>query len=90
MAQNRFENYWPDAELEIIDEGAEPSEFWDDLNGEGQYDRSLSEHGAPLLEPRLFHCRLVGSHERVKVEEVPHFEQAVSILNCIVLMYFRL
>ncbi|XP_061390689.1 gelsolin [Musca vetustissima] len=74
MATERFGHYWPDAEAEVIEEGAEPEEFWEDLNGEGVYDRSLSEKVAPILEPRLFHCRLVRNH--IKVEEVNHFEQA--------------
>lgn len=74
MAAERFGHYWPDAETEVIEEGAEPDDFWDDLNGEGQYDRSLSEKVAPILEPRLFHCHLVRN--RIKVEEVNHFEQA--------------
>ncbi|XP_075147928.1 gelsolin isoform X2 [Haematobia irritans] len=75
MAQERFGHYWPDAEAEVIEEGAEPEDFWEDLNGEGTYDRSLSDKGsAPILEPRLFHCRLLRN--RIKVEEVNHFEQA--------------
>jgi len=73
-AVNRFDGFWDDAEVEIIDEGAEPDDFWELLNGEGIYDRSLVEHGAPILEPRLFHCHLVG--DRIKVEEVAHFEQS--------------
>jgi len=77
-AVNRFDGFWDDAEVEIIDEGAEPDDFWELLNGEGIYDRSLVEHGAPILEPRLFHCHLVG--DRIKVEEVAHFEQSVSSL----------
>ncbi|XP_037946730.1 gelsolin-like isoform X1 [Teleopsis dalmanni] len=74
MAIERFQYFWPDAELDVIDEGAEPDDFWDDLNGEGIYDRSIDEGGAPLLEPRLFHCRLVHG-DRIKVEEVGNFEQ---------------
>ncbi|KAM8706914.1 hypothetical protein ACLKA7_011075 [Drosophila subpalustris] len=73
-AMERFTGYWNDAELEIIDEGAEPEEFWEELNGEGQYDRSLEERSAPLLEPRLFHCRLTRAGH-VKVEEVAQFQQ---------------
>ena len=75
LANLRFEHFWPGATLEIIEEGAEPGDFWEDLNGEGMYDRSLIAQRAPLLEPRLYHCRLVGN-ERIKVEEVTHFEQA--------------
>ncbi|XP_017848746.1 gelsolin isoform X2 [Drosophila busckii] len=73
-AKERFAHYWPDAQMEIVEEGAEPQEFWDEINGEGQYDRSLEEGHAPLLEARLFHCRLT-SIGRAKVEEVAQFEQ---------------
>lgn len=84
MAIERFGNYWPDVEAEVIEEGAEPDNFWEDLNGEGIYDRSMSEKGAPLLEPRLFHCRLMG--HRIKVEEVNHFEQADLDMDDVMLM----
>ncbi|KAH8369418.1 hypothetical protein KR009_010319, partial [Drosophila setifemur] len=73
-ALDRFAHYWDDAELEQVEEGAEPDEFWDELNGEGQYDRSLGDQGAPLLEPRLFHCH-VKPNGQVKVEEVAKYEQ---------------
>lgn len=73
-ATTRFAHYWKDAELELIEEGAEPDEFWADLNGEGQYDRSLEDETAPLLEPRLFHCRLTRAG-RAKVEEVADYQQ---------------
>ncbi|XP_017057093.1 LOW QUALITY PROTEIN: gelsolin [Drosophila ficusphila] len=73
-ALDRFARYWDDAELEQVEEGAEPEEFWEELNGEGQYDRSLGDIGAPLLEPRLFHCRL-SSSGLVRVEEVAKYEQ---------------
>ncbi|XP_016974948.1 gelsolin isoform X2 [Drosophila rhopaloa] len=73
-ALDRFTHYWDDAEIENVEEGAEPEEFWEELNGEGQYDRSLGDLGAPLLEPRLFHCRL-GSRGLVRIEEVAKYEQ---------------
>ncbi|EDW58455.1 gelsolin isoform X1 [Drosophila virilis] len=73
-ATARFAHYWKDAELELVEEGAEPDEFWEELNGEGQYDRNLEDHTAPLLEPRLFHCRLTRTG-RAKVEEVADFQQ---------------
>lgn len=84
MATERFGLYWPDVEPEIIEEGAEPEEFWEDLNGEGVYDRSLAERGAPILEPRLFHCRLM--RHRIKVEEVNHFEQADLDMDDVMLL----
>lgn len=73
-AVDRFSDYWDDVELEQVEEGAEPDEFWEELNGEGQYDRSLGDDGAPLLESRLFHCHL-SSGGFLKVEEVAQYEQ---------------
>ncbi|KAH8294598.1 hypothetical protein KR018_000155 [Drosophila ironensis] len=73
-AVERFGSYWKDATIELLEEGAEPEEFWEQLNGEGQYDRSLGDKGAPLLEPRLFHCQLTP-HGQVKLEEVAKYEQ---------------
>lgn len=59
-----------------MDEGAEPDIFWEYLNGEGVYDRSLSDKGRPLLEPRLFHCHVTDDNRRIKTEQVPHFAQS--------------
>lgn len=84
MAVQRFGHYWPDANAEIVEEGAEPDDFWEDLNGEGIYDRSTAEKGAPILEPRLFHCRLFDN--RIKVEQVNHFEQADLDMDDVMLM----
>ncbi|TMW39434.1 hypothetical protein DOY81_015486, partial [Sarcophaga bullata] len=84
LANERFAHYWPDAEAEIVEEGAEPDDFWEYLNGEGIYDHSISEKGAPILEPRLFHCRLLGN--RIKVEQVNHFEQGDLDMDDVMLM----
>ncbi|XP_055848668.1 gelsolin isoform X2 [Episyrphus balteatus] len=74
MAEDRIGRFWPSFENEVIQEGAEPDDFWDDLNGEGIYDRGMGKGGSPILEPRLFHCRILVSG-RIKVEEVPDFQQ---------------
>ncbi|XP_067616887.1 gelsolin-like [Eurosta solidaginis] len=73
-ANEHFAHYWPNGQTKVIQEGAEPCDFWEELHGEGEYDRSVNDLGAPLLEPRLFHCKLVAW--RTKVEEVRHFEQS--------------
>ncbi|XP_055384531.1 gelsolin isoform X2 [Condylostylus longicornis] len=75
MAQERIAEFWPGKEMEVIEEGAEPDDFWEPLNGEGVYDRTVGNPGAPLLEPRLFHCR-ISRNGRIMVEEVSDFEQA--------------
>ncbi|XP_011180963.1 gelsolin isoform X1 [Zeugodacus cucurbitae] len=84
MAIERFSGYWSDAVVEVIEEGAEPDNFWELLHGEGIYDRSMSEATKPLLEPRLFHCRLNG--EQLQVEEIPQFEQADLDTNDVMLL----
>ena len=65
-------------DVKIIYEGCEPEEFWTALGGKGDYDTELDPPGRPLLEPRLFHCHLW--HAKLRVEEVPHFDQEVSIV----------
>ncbi|XP_054726813.1 gelsolin-like [Anastrepha obliqua] len=84
MAIERFSNYWPDAVVEVIEEGAEPDDFWELLHGEGIYERSMTDVTKPLLEPRLFHCRLVG--KRLEAEEITRFEQADLDPNDVMLL----
>ncbi|XP_036323482.1 gelsolin-like [Rhagoletis pomonella] len=84
MATERFAHYWSDAAVEVVEEGAEPDDFWEFLHGEGIYDRSMGDVTKPLLEPRLFHCHLDG--KRLQAEEVAHFEQADLDPNDIMLL----
>lgn len=64
-----------DAQVEVIDEGSEPDNFWELLKGKTDYDTELDPPGAPCLEPRLFHCKLLSSG-KLRVEEIGDFEQA--------------
>lgn len=64
-----------DVHIQQIDENVEPDEFWQALNGKGDYDKDVDQPGAPLLEPRLFHCKLL-SNGKVKWEEIADFEQS--------------
>lgn len=57
-----------------ISEGEEPVEFWEALGGEGDYDHEIDAPGAPFLEPRLFHCRILFNG-KFRVEEINNFEQ---------------
>lgn len=74
LANNLVSVVSPDHESEVIAEGDEPSEFWSALGGEGEYDTELDPPGPPLLEPRLFHCR-IRWNGKFKVEEINDFEQ---------------
>lgn len=64
----------PNIDAQIINENAEPDDFWNALNGKGDYDTELDPPGAPFLEPRLFHCKLL-SNGKLRVEEVDDFLQ---------------
>lgn len=65
----------PNATIEVIEEGSEPAEFWEALGGEGDYDHELDPAGAPFLDPRLFHCRILFNG-KLRVEEIGQFEQS--------------
>lgn len=64
----------PNIDAQIIDEKHEPEEFWRALNGKTAYDMETDAPGAPLLEPRLFHCKLLSSG-KLRVEEIDNFTQ---------------
>lgn len=64
----------PNIDAQIIEEKHEPAEFWRALNGKAAYDTELDAPGAPILEPRLFHCKLL-SNGKLKVEEIDNFTQ---------------
>lgn len=64
----------PNLDAQIINENAEPKAFWDALGGKGEYDRELDSPGAPILEPRLFHCKLL-SNGKLRVEEIDDYKQ---------------
>lgn len=74
MASGVVDRVTPNASIEVIEEGSEPAEFWEALGGEGDYDHELDPAGAPFLDPRLFHCRILFNG-KLRVEEIGQFEQ---------------
>lgn len=64
----------PNIRAQIIEEGHESAAFWAALGGKGEYDREVDAPGAPILEPRLFHCKLL-SNGKLRVEEIDDYEQ---------------
>jgi gelsolin len=76
MASNIVSWLSPDHEIEITKEGEEPDNFWDALGGKEDYDHELERPGAPILDPRLFHCK-VTTAGKFRVEEIGRFEQDV-------------
>jgi gelsolin len=77
MAQNAIHLVDPVHKPIIVNEGDEPSEFWDSLGGKGEYNKAYPGHGTPLLLPRLFHCH-VSTADKLQVEEITHFKQEVK------------
>lgn len=74
MASSVINVIAPNIHAQIIDEKSEPAEFWSALKGKGDYDTELEPPGAPFLEPRLFHCKLL-SNGKLRVEQVDDYEQ---------------
>lgn len=65
----------PDRQLESVNEGEEPQEFWDALGGKGPY-TTIQPDPTPVLKARLFHC-ILSSAGRLRVEEIKPFKQEV-------------
>lgn len=74
MAENVAKILSPDRAATLINEKSEPEEFWSALGGQGEYDHEIDPPGAPYLEPRLFHCRIL-TNGRFRVDEIANFEQ---------------
>ncbi|KAK7862831.1 hypothetical protein R5R35_000849 [Gryllus longicercus] len=64
----------PDRDAKLINESEEPAEFWTALGGQGSYKTDIETEGAPLLGPRLFHCKIFSSG-KLSVEEIADFKQ---------------
>lgn len=64
----------PNIDAQIINENHETDEFWRALNGKTAYNTDTDNPGAPILEPRLFHCKLL-SNGKLRVEEIDDFTQ---------------
>lgn len=67
----------PDRSVITISEGEEPYEFWSALGGQGEYTKG-NVPDRPIRTPKLFHCYVPYSN-KLKVEEIPHFEQQVRV-----------
>lgn len=74
MAENVAKVLSPDHDFEVVTESQEPEGFWSALGGEGDYDHEIDAPGAPYLDPRLFHCRIL-TNGKFKVDEIANFEQ---------------
>lgn len=63
------------ANLQKIDEGNEPIEFWAALGGQSDYDTELDAPGAPFLDPRLFDC-LISAKGKISFQKIDDFNQS--------------
>lgn len=73
-------NHWMYVTLEIVMEGEEPYDFWDQIGGQMEYahDRDPIDYRTQYSEARLFHCSSLTG-ESLRVEEV----RGISKLSCL-------
>lgn len=64
----------PDRSPEVISEGSEPDEFWSAIGGKGDYSREF-DLDKPILDPRLFHVRVMPASGKYRAVEINEFEQ---------------
>ena len=67
----------PGRDVENIDEGSEPDDFWAGIGGQGDYQKARTTD-RPALSARLFHCS-ISAAGRLRVREVGNFGQEVRI-----------
>ena len=65
----------PGRTAEPITESSEPDEFWESLGGMGTPSKMADEPCRPVLNPRLFHCKLSVATGKFRAYEVFNFEQ---------------
>uniref|UniRef100_A0A336MY83 CSON002905 protein n=1 Tax=Culicoides sonorensis TaxID=179676 RepID=A0A336MY83_CULSO len=76
MANDVVKNINSDKNVVIVEEGKEPKEFWEALGGKASYNTEIDPPGAPLLDVRMFHCKILPRSKRIRFEEISSFEQA--------------
>ena len=67
----------PGKTAEPITESSEPDEFWESLGGVGTPLKMANEPRRPVLNPRLFHCKLSVVTGKFRAYEIFNFEQDV-------------
>jgi len=65
----------PRRTAETITEGSEPDEFWTSLGGIGTPLKMADEPRRPVLNTRLFHCKLSVATGKFRAYEIFNFEQ---------------
>jgi len=65
----------PGRDVTTITEGSEPDDFWTSLGGKGSPSKLSNELQSPILEPRLFHCKLSEHTGKFRAYEIFNFEK---------------
>ena len=68
----------PKRDVESIADGNEPDDFWEALGGKGDPTAWADEQQPPILEPRLFHCKISAVSGKFRAYQIFNFEQDVS------------
>ena len=68
----------PKRDVESIADGSEPDDFWEALGGKGDPTAWADEQQPPILEPRLFHCKISPVSGKFRAYQIFNFEQDVS------------
>ena len=69
----------------MLKEGSEDDEFWAALGGKGPVNKEddgvTAAMNRPVLEPRLFHCKISESTAQFRAFEVFNFKQSVGFVT---------
>ena len=71
----------PGRSVETLTEGSESDDFWASLGGKGSPSKMSDEPRMPILNPRLFHCKLSVVSGKFRAYEIFNFEQDVRKSN---------
>lgn len=85
MAKDNVDRLSPGSTPIIIQENFEPPAFWKALGGKGDYDRDLDKAGAPYLDTRLFHCKVLDDGKFVVKEIFNFFQDDLDIDDVFIL-----
>ena len=68
----------PKRDAVTIADGSEPDDFWQELGGKGEPSVWADEGHPPILQPRLFHCKVSPASGKFRAYQIFNFEQDVS------------
>ena len=77
----------PNRSATPIKEGSEPDGFWAALGGKGPVSKHCDEAHRPILDPRLFHCKISEMTGKFRAFEIFNFKQDVRKTGVISILY---